>query len=222
MSPAAGQDAFSNPPQPVTPVTSLPVPASPQALPTPVTPEATGVATPPTLEEVVVSAESVLGMQLESTTTSEKAKIEDPVEARVVRVVMVGGRVAIPEGTRVLGSVTQVERGGRVKAQGKLTVRFHTLVLADGTQVPIRTDPVYREGVQPGKGAAAKIGGAAIGGALLGAILGGGKGAALGGAIGAAGGTAATLSSDRSEAVLQAGTPVTVRLIAPVTIVVDR
>ncbi len=170
----------------------------------------------------MVSAESVLGMQVETTISSEKARIEDPVEARVVRVVMVGGRVAIPEGTRVLGSVTQVERGGKVKTPGKLTVRFHTLVLADGMQVPIRTDPVSREGAQPGKGAATKIGGAAVGGALLGALLGGGKGAALGGAIGAAGGTAATLSGERSEAILQAGTPVTVRLIAPVTIVVDR
>ena len=103
----------------------------------------------------MVSAESVLGMQVETTISSEKARIEDPVEARVVRVVMVGGRVAIPEGTRVLGSVTQVERGGKVKTPGKLTVRFHTLVLADsGMQVPIRTDPVSREGAQPGKGAA--------------------------------------------------------------------
>jgi type IV secretory pathway VirB10-like protein len=184
--------------------------------------EATPVTDAPAIEELVVAADSVLGLQIETTTSSDSARVEDPVEARVVRLVMVGGRVAIPEGTRVLGSVTHVERGGRVKGQGRLAVRFHTLVLADGAQVPLRTDPVFREGAQPGKGAAAKIGGAAIGGALLGAILGGGKGAALGSAIGAAGGTAATLSGDRSEAILQAGTAVTVRLTAPVTIIVDR
>jgi type IV secretory pathway VirB10-like protein len=176
----------------------------------------------PMLEELVVPADAVLGLQLETTVSSERARVEDQVEARVVRMVLVGGRVAIPEGARVLGSVTHVERGGKVKGQGRLTVRFHTLLLADGAQVQIKTDPVFREGVQPGKGAATKIGGAAVGGALLGALIGGGKGAAIGGAIGAAGGTAATLSGDRSEAVLLSGTSVTVRMLAPVSIVVDR
>jgi hypothetical protein len=169
-----------------------------------------------------VSADSVLGLEIENATSSETARIEDPVTARVVREVRVAGRLAIPEGARVLGSVVQVERGGRVKTQARLVVKFHTLVLADGVQLRLKTEPVYRDGVEPGKGAAAKIGGAALGGALLGAILGGGKGAAVGGAIGAAGGTAATMTGERSEAALQVGTAVTVRLTSPVTITVER
>jgi hypothetical protein len=161
-------------------------------------------------------------MEIENSISSEQARVEDPVTARIVREVRVGGRLAIPEGTKVIGSITQVERGGHMKTTGKLVLRFHTLSFADGTQVRIRTESVYREGDEPGKTAATKIGGAALGGALLGALLGGSKGAATGAAIGAAGGTAATMTGARSEAVLQGGSAVTVRLTAPVTITVER
>jgi hypothetical protein len=86
----------------------------------------------------------------------------------------------------------------------------------------LKTDPVVREGQSPAGESAAKVGGAAIGGAILGAILGGGKGAAMGGAVGAAGGTAAAMTNDRNPATLPAGTTVTVRMQAPVTVTVQK
>ena len=42
--------------------------------------------------------------------------------------------------------MTLVERGGKMKDKARLGVRFHTLVLADGDQVPFRTDAIFREG----------------------------------------------------------------------------
>ncbi len=177
---------------------------------------------PKTFEELVVTADSVLGLKVESSVSSEVAKVEDPVEARVARDVHVGTDVAIPAGTRVIGSVIAVERGGKMKTTAKIGVRFHTLVLADGTRLSISTDAVSREGKSPGKEAAAKMGGAAAGGAIIGAIVGGGKGAAIGGAIGAAGGTAATMAGGRNPAVLASGTAVTVRLRQPVTVTIER
>jgi hypothetical protein len=176
----------------------------------------------PSYEELVVSADSVLGLQLETTVSSETARLEDPVEARVTRDVMVGGQVAVPSGTKVLGTVTLVDRGGKVKERSRLGIRFHTLVMADATNVPILTDTVYREGEPPSKESVAKIGGAAVGGAILGAILGGTKGAVVGGATGAAGGTAVVMAGGRNAATIAAGSPVTVRLISPVTITVER
>jgi hypothetical protein len=164
----------------------------------------------------------VLGLQLATTVSTETAKLEDPVEARVTREVRVGNRVAIPVGTRMLGSVTLVERGGKMKEQSKLAVRFHTLVLADSTRIPVQTEAIHREGDSPAKESAAKVGAAAAGGAILGAILGGGKGAAIGGAVGAAGGTAAVMAGGRNPAVLTSGTAITVRLQQPVTVTVER
>jgi hypothetical protein len=176
----------------------------------------------PEFVDLTVPSDAVLGLQIERTVTSELARLEDKVEARVTRDVRVTDRIAIPAGSTVRGSVTEVDRGGRMKGKARLAIRFHTIVLADGTQVALKTDPVVREGKSPGGESAAKVGGAAIGGAILGAILGGGKGAAIGAATGAAGGTAAAMTNDRDPATLPAGTTVTVRMQAPVTVTVQK
>jgi type IV secretory pathway VirB10-like protein len=164
----------------------------------------------------------VIGLEIETALSSERARVEDPVVARVTRDVKVGNRVVIPAGSRANGEVTTVERGGRLKDRARLGVRFTSIVLADGTRVPIATEAIYREGESPTGESAAKIGGAAIGGAILGGILGGGKGAAIGGAIGAGGGSAAVLAGGRNAATLSSGSPVTVRLEEPATVTVER
>jgi hypothetical protein len=181
--------------------------------------------TPPPAPEFVdltVPSDAVLGLQIERTVSSELARLEDRVDARVTRDVRVSDRVAIPAGSTVRGSVTEVDRGGRMKGKARLAIKFHTIVLADGTQLPLKTDAVVREGQSPGGESAAKVGGAAIGGAILGAILGGGKGAAIGGAVGAGAGTAAAMTNDRHAATIAAGTTVTVRMQAPVTVTVQK
>ena len=176
----------------------------------------------PTFVELVVSPDSVIGLQIETAVSSESARVEDQVIARVSRDVRVGDRVAIPAGSRAEGEVTVVERGGKVKDRARLGVRFTSIVLADGTRVPLDTETLYREGDAPGGESAAKIGGGAIGGAILGGILGGAKGAVLGGSAGAGAGTAAVMVGGRNPATLPAGTPVTVRVTKPTTVTVDK
>ena len=201
---------------PATVYSPLPAPEPPRAPePPPAPPE-------PQFEEVVVPAASVIGLQVDTPLSSERARIEDRVDARVTRDVLADGRVAIPAGARVIGAVTLVERGGKVKERARLGVRFHTLVLADGSQIPLRTEAIVREGEAPSGESARKIGGAAIGGAILGAIMGGGKGAIVGGATGAGAGTAAVMAGDRNAATLPAGTVVTVRLASPAAIEVEK
>jgi hypothetical protein len=173
-------------------------------------------------EELVVSANSVIGLQLEGAISSDRANVEDRVEARVVRDVRAGNDVAIPAGARALGSVTQVERGGKFKDRARLGIRFHTLVLADGTRLPITSETIYRNGDAPGNASAAKIGGGAVAGAILGAIIGGAKGAAIGAGAGAGGGTAAVMTGDAKAATFPSGTEVTARILSPVTITVER
>ena len=209
----------ANSPAPVVPVDPAPLArVDERSLDLPKAPEPP----PPAFEELTVAADSVIGLQTETILSSERARIEDRVEARVVRDVRVGGRVAIPAGTRAVGSVVVVERGGKMKDRARLGIRFHTLAFADGTRLPITTDTIYRYGDAPGNGSAAKIGGGAVAGAILGAIIGGGKGAAIGAATGAGGGSAAVMASDRSEAVFPAGAEVTARIISPVTVTVER
>ena len=176
----------------------------------------------PVYEDLVVSADSVIGLQLESPVSSDRAQVEDNVVARVTRDVRVADRVAIPSGARAFGEVTVVERGGKLRERARLGVRFTSIVLADGTRLPIRTETIFREGDAPGRESAAKIGGGAIGGAIIGGILGGAKGAAIGGSIGAGAGTAAVVAGDRNHATLSAGSPLTVRLEEPVIVTVER
>ena len=209
-----------------------PVPPAPATVENPQTaprpderaPEPVRAPEPPqrTFTELVVAAESVIGLQTESRVTSETARVEDRVEARVTRDVRVGDHVAIPAGSRAIGSVMQVERGGKFKERARLGIRFHTLVLADGTRIPISTETILREGEAPGNGSSSKVGGAAVGGAILGAILGGGKGAAIGAGVGAGAGTAVVANGDRNAATLPAGTSMTVRINQPITVTIDN
>jgi len=176
----------------------------------------------PVFDELVVASQSVIGLQMESSVTSEHAQVEDHVVARVTRDVKVGDRVAIPAGAKANGEVTVVEKGGRLRERARLGVRFTSIVLADGTRLPIETETIFREGDSPGRESSAKIGGGAIGGAIIGGILGGAKGAAIGGSVGAGAGTAAVMAGSRNNATLASGSPVTVRLEEPVTITVER
>ena len=173
-------------------------------------------------QDLVVPADSVIGLQIENAVSSDRAKVEDPVRARVSRDVKVRDQVAIPAGSRAEGSITLVDKGGRLKDQARLGIRFHTIVLADGTRLPINTETIYREGDSPARESAAKIGGGAVGGAVLGAILGGKKGALIGSTIGAGAGSAAVMASDASVATLPAGSTVTVRMSAPATVTVEK
>jgi hypothetical protein len=176
----------------------------------------------PTFEELTVSRDSVIGLQTENRISTDTARVEDRVDARVTRDVRVGDRIAIPSGARVIGTVTQVERGGKFKEQAKLGIRFHTIVLGDGTRLPITTETIMRFGDAPGTKAAQKVGGAAVGGAILGAILGGAKGAAIGATAGAGGGAAVVQAGDQSNVILQPGTPLTARILSPVTVTVEK
>ncbi len=172
--------------------------------------------------ELVVSANSVIGLETENRISSETARIEDRVEATVTRDVKASDTIAIPAGSRAIGSVVQVERGGKYKKRARLGIRFTTLVLADRTRLAMSTETIYREGEAPGNSSAAKIGGGTIGGAILGAILGGAKGAAIGATAGAGGGVAAVELGDRQEVSLPAGSPMTVRLLTPLTVIVEQ
>lgn len=217
--PARPSSVPANPP--VKPVEEAPpaAPALARAEPEPVR-----IPDPPEPKylDLVVASNSVIGLQVEAPISTDKARVEDEVIARVTRDVRVGDRVAIPAGSKAHGEVTLVEKGGRLKDRARLGVRFTSIVLADGTTVPITTETIYREGDSPTNGSAAKIGGAAIGGAILGGILGGGKGAAIGGAIGAGGGSAAVMASGPNAATLSSGSPVTIRLEEPATVTVEK
>lgn len=176
----------------------------------------------PVFEELTIPANAVLGVRLSTSVSSETAQIEDRVDASVTRDVIADGQVAVPAGTRLLGSVNDVTRGGTFREKARLSIRFHTLVLADGTHAPVRVDAIVREGDSPARDSVTKVGVGAAGGAIIGGVMGGRKGALLGGLAGAGAGATAAATGERSIAALTAGSPLSVRLTAPATVMIER
>ena len=192
-----------------------PPPAPPQA--TPAAP-----APPVKYDEVTVAANSELGIRLDSTISTETARVEDRVNARLTRDLAIDGRIVFAANSRLEGVVKEVERGGKFKDRPRLAITFQTLVMGDGTRVALQTDTIFREGESPTGQANAKVGGSAVVGAIIGAMIGGKKGAILGGSAGAAGGAAAVAAGDHADLVMTAGTALTLRIITPVTVLIER
>ncbi|MSO48887.1 MAG: hypothetical protein EXQ49_03135 [Acidobacteria bacterium] len=210
---------------PVTPPTQAPVPVEPpRYVPDAPVQTAAPVSEPQRiqLEELTVEKHSVIGIRLDEAVSTRTARLEDRVSAVVSRDVTVDERTAIPAGTRLEGTVSLVERGGKFRNRPRIGLRFDRMIMADGMRVPIKTDTIYREGDSPTADATAKVGAGAVAGAILGGLLGGKKGAAIGTAAGAAGGAATVMNSEAGEASIAAGAPLTVRLAEEVTVAIRR
>lgn len=162
-------------------------------------------------------AETSIPITLETTHSTATSHPEDRVDARVRADVASGGRVVIPAGSELRGSLVTVRRPGRVKGLGYMSMSFHELVV-NGKTYRIST---RRIGVQakPSHGKDAKIiGGGAGAGAVVGAIVDGKSGAAKGALIGAGAGTGAVLATRGNEVTFGAGSRWRVRLTRPLDI----
>jgi len=173
--------------------------------------------------EVTIPAGTVLPLELKTSVSSDKSNVEDAVRATLTRAITVGGVRALAAGTSVSGHVSDVNRSAKVKGRARIAFRF-TRIDPPGPDdsTSIRTGTVAREAPGTKKKDTAKIGGGAVGGAIIGGILGGGDGAAKGAVIGGAGGTGVVLATRGMEVRLPAGTPISVRLSAPLSLRVPR
>lgn len=142
--------------------------------------------------------------------------------------ILVGGRIVIPPGSYVAGTVTGVKRAGRVKGRSEMMVRFDSLTLPNGVTRDFRAtisnldgraaETLQRdEGVIKGEsdkgGDAGKIAGGATGGAGVGSLGGWAAGrpltgAGIGAAAGAAAGLVGVLLTRGPDAVLAKGSSV--------------
>ena len=82
---------------------------------------------------------TALEARLSVTTGSRISHRGDPIEATIIAPVSVGGRILIPQGSRLLGSVTNATAVGLglKHSTASVTYGFQTLVLPDGTGIPL-------------------------------------------------------------------------------------
>jgi hypothetical protein len=171
----------------------------------------------PEWRELRIPAGTSLPLELTTALSSETAQVEAPVSARLRQAVTIDGYTALPAGSVVTGTVTDVERAGRVKGRAHLAFKFNQ-VQVRGEREDLETNPVSFEGEASKGEDATKIGAGAGIGAVIGGIVGGGKGAAKGGAIGAAAGTGAVLATRGKEVEVASGTDITATLAQPATV----
>jgi len=173
---AAKKPAPAKPAAPSKPASSAPAAAAKPAAP------------PPPL---VVPAGTTLTVALASAVSTKTAKVGDPISAQVTTDVLVGNQVAIPAGSRVSGTVTNVVSGSnKIGGVPVLGLRFDTLQLLGGQSMPISGELVQQGRSDTGMDTAKILGGAAAG-AVIGHQVDDDKGKVIGGLLGGAAGAVA-------------------------------
>ncbi|MBI4874860.1 MAG: hypothetical protein HY822_09545 [Acidobacteria bacterium] len=176
-------------------------------------------------------------LNLINSVSTKHASEGDRVYLETAFPILVDGRIVIPPGSYVAGTITQVKRPGRVKGRGELYLRFDSLTLPNGVTRDFRAriggldgrgseeldrteGKIKSEGNKGGD--ARTVGEAAAGGASVGAIAGSvgghsGMGVGVGAAAGATAGLLGVLLSRGPEAVLAKGTTIEMVLDRAVT-----
>ena len=176
-------------------------------------------------EQYVVKNGTRVPLALINSISTKHAAAGDHVYLETVFPIVIDGKIVIPPGTYVSGTVTQVKRPGRVKGRGELYLRFDSMILPNGVTRDFRArvggldgrageDLDRKEGKITSEGNksgdARSVGEATAGGATVGAIAGSvagrpGLGVGIGSAAGAAAGLAGVLLSRGPDAILAKG-----------------
>src|SRR5579872_266455 len=191
----------------------------------------------PQTKAFLVETGTHIPLSLINSVSTKNSAPGDRVYLETVFPILVDGRIVIPPGSYVSGTITEVQRPGRVKGRGEFHLRFESLTLPNGTARDFRArvsgldgraseELDRKEGTiksEGDKGGDARtVGETAAAGASVGALAGGisgsaGMGAGIGAAAGAAAGLVAVLFTRGPEAVLAKGTTLEMVLDRPVT-----
>lgn len=175
-----------------------------------------------------VNSGTVVPLSLINSVSTRHSLPGDRVYLETAFPILSNGRIVIPVGSYVAGTVTQIKKPGRVKGRGELYVRFDSLTLPNGVTRDFRARMTGMDGNAPGTldrsegkvtaegnrtGDLRTIGEAAGSGASVGSIAGSmaghpGTGVAIGAAVGAAAGLIGVLVTRGPDAVLARGSTV--------------
>jgi len=146
-----------------------------------------------------VAANTVMRVRIDTELNSQKARVGDTFSSTLVDpVYSKNGVMLAPQGSKVMGRVTTVQRAGRNGEPATMDVQFVSIRLPNGVHTAINGSLAElstsnatsdNEGTVSAKRTSHRkvkfIGGGAAGGAVIGAIAGGGKGALIGAGVGA-------------------------------------
>ena len=190
----------------------------------PAQPAAASPSKPSETPEYVVEPGTRLLLRLTNSVNTKYSVAGDRVYLETAVPVFVNGRLVIPRGSYVSGTVLESRKAGRVKGKSELSLRFESLTLPNGVTRNLRSLPGSvdtrgnldrTEGKIEGEGNkggdARTVGATTAAGAGVGTLAGAasghyGMGAGIGAAAGAAAGLAGVLGSRGPDVVLPQGT----------------
>jgi type IV secretion system protein VirB10 len=178
--------------------------------------------------DYVIAAGTQVPLSLINSISTKHSAEGDRVYLETAFPVMTNGRIVIPVGSWVVGTVTQVKRPGKVKGRGELYIRFDALTLPNGVSRDFHARIGGMDGTAAGEldraegtvrsdgnkaGDMRTIGEVAGAGASVGSIAGSvagrpGMGIGVGAGAGAAAGLIAVLLTRGPDAVLAKGSTV--------------
>ncbi|MSO19935.1 MAG: hypothetical protein EXQ56_05630 [Acidobacteria bacterium] len=176
---------------------------------------------------IAVPTRTRIPLVLVNSVSTKNAQPGDRVYLQTAFPIAESGRIVIPEGSYVTGTITEVKRPGRVKGRGEIYVRFDTLMLRNGVQRDFRGTVSAVDGSQPnlsekegkieGDSSKADDAKTIAGTASTGAIIGGvyndnALGTLVGGVGGAAAGMIGVLLTRGNEVQLLRGTSLEMQL----------
>lgn len=168
-------------------------------------------------EQVTVPAGTLLAVRFDRTLSSHGSEVGQAFTATVQQEVAVSGKLAIPAGTNVLGTVSEASRPRKVGGRARLGLAFHSLALPSGETLPMAAS-FSTSGKSEAPKDAAIIAGGTIGGALLGEAVDEGDGGVLGAVIGGLAGTTAAIKTKGKPVEIPAGSTMTLELSAPLRV----
>lgn len=192
--------------------------------------------TPPNTAFSIAPGTHILLNMINSVSTKQ-AVVGDRIYLETAFPVLSNGRIIIPQGSWVMGTITEVKRPGKVKGRGELQVRFDSLTLPNGVSRDFRADlgaidardnqNLKREDSKvsgPGNkgGDAGTVIGASTAGTVIGSGIGAaaghaGAGAGIGAGAGAAAGLLGVLLTRGPDATLAKGSTVEMVLDRPLS-----
>jgi hypothetical protein len=209
------QTAIAPPPAPA--AATAPDQAAQAAAPAPAAPVQPAPKPKPKPQPIVIPAGTVLTIRTSQPLSSKTSQAGHTFVGALDRPVSVEGKVAIPKGADVSGTVVAAKQQGKIKGEGELDLELISVV-ARGHTYPIKTHVMSNTAKGKGKRTAATTGGGAAGGALIGGIAGGGKGAGIGALVGGGAGLVGGALTGNKPIEIPAETVLSFTLAAPLTL----
>ena len=178
-----------------------------------------------------IPAGTHIALALRNTVDTKHSKEGDRIYLETIYPVSAEGRIAIPRGSFVNGTVTISKPAGRVKGKGELFIRFDSLTLPSGATRDFRSrldsasgaNVDRDEGKVTGERDTGKDVGRVAEGTVMGASLGGLIGAAKGSAMKGVGiGSAAGAAVGLGSVLLKKGPDATLRQGTTMDMILDR